>query len=372
MRTETEKAARQPEPPRAPAAHQAREARDAASPDAVATAPAPPSLVHRFLRRVLPWVSLGVGVLGALMMDRGPERAVLVAAATVVVWLTLMVLQWLGRSDRAEERGLRGGLVKVARASSLMATQSLIQLTLFFALPFYFQAATLDLGHAIFLIGLIVLSAASLWDPLTEWLLRRPLLAPILPLSGTFAALTAVLPGFGLSTRLSLWLAAIAAALGMPLMAAAAASRGRRRRTMLLAVLASSLLPLSLYLGATRLVPAAPLTLVRVEIGTERSGKWVAQNIREFYGTPERLICATAIASPLGLKDRLFHVWRKDGELRARIELEIVGGRKQGYRTQSRLTRFSGNATGLYSCTVETLTGQVLGTRHVRVSPEPG
>jgi hypothetical protein len=77
------------------------------------------------------------------------------------------------------------------------------------------------------------------------------------------------------------------------------------------------------------------------------------------------LHCATAIASPLGLHDKLFHVWKKDGKERARIPLKIVGGRKQGWRTHSRITP---GIDGKYTCTVETASGQVLGSRSVKIS----
>jgi hypothetical protein len=63
----------------------------------------------------------------------------------------------------------------------------------------------------------------------------------------------------------------------------------------------------------------------------------------------------------------LFHVWRKDGQLRARIPLTISGGRELGYRTQSRIGNFGKHASGRYSCSVVTAAGQLLGTRSVRI-----
>jgi hypothetical protein len=68
------------------------------------------------------------------------------------------------------------------------------------------------------------------------------------------------------------------------------------------------------------------------------------------------------------LHDRLFHVWRKNGVQRARIELKIVGGRTRGYRTQSHIRHLGKYPTGTYRCTVETATGQVLGSRSVRIA----
>ena len=85
----------------------------------------------------------------------------------------------------------------------------------------------------------------------------------------------------------------------------------------------------------------------------------------------QSLICATAIYAPLGLKDRLFHVWRRDGKHWATVELKITGGRAQGYRTHSRIHGFGLRANGKYTCTVQTLTGQVLGTRAMHIGNGP-
>jgi len=87
--------------------------------------------------------------------------------------------------------------------------------------------------------------------------------------------------------------------------------------------------------------------------------------VRELDHVPARLHCATAIASPLGLHDKLFHVWRKAGKQRARIALKIVGGRELGFRTHSRITP---SDPGKYTCTVETASGQVLGSRSVKIT----
>ena len=133
------------------------------------------------------------------------------------------------------------------------------------------------------------------------------------------------------------------------------------------ALLAVGLLGGALVLGGARAVPAAPLRLIKAEIGTQLAGKWLADPTRHLRSTPERLICATAIWSPLGAHDQLFHVWRRDGVPRARIKLDIRGGRGQGYRTNSRLQHLGRSAEGVYRCTVETENGQVLGSASVRV-----
>jgi hypothetical protein len=342
------------------------------------TASAPPPAVHSnavhsklrsLLSRALPVFSFASGAASALFMDRGPKRAAAVAAGTVAAWLSLVVLHGLMRFELKEGQGrLPRLLLWLARFSGMTLTQGMIQLGLFFCAPFYFHAAIVgvaqvDPWHTAFLAGLLLASALTLWDPLTEWLLRKPLLAPLLPAVTSFATLNCVLPGLGLSTQRSLWIAAAAAALAPPLMIGALAPAGRRWRRALLALLTGLALMAALRLGATRLIPAAPLRLVRAEIGTQLDGKWIRDPGERLASTPERLICATAIASPVGLKDRLFHVWRKDGRELWRIELELTGGRAEGYRTRSTLRHFPTPARGRYECSVVTAAGQLLGTR---------
>ena len=338
-------------------------AQDAAQPPAPAARPGFGARV----RKLLPWISLCTGVSSAVLMDRGPKRAAIVAFGAVFVWLVLLLLHWLARLDPTHGGVFRRTLLRAVRHSSLVATQSLVQLTLFFALPFYYKAASPHLGHIAFLGALSLVCAMSLWDPLTEWLLLKPLRAPLLPAIGSFVALDAVLPGLGLSTRASLWIAAFTSALGVIALAAFSAPAGRRVHMAGLATVATLLLPFALQFGAASIVPAAPLRLSKIEIGTRIADHEVVDAEERFEQAPPRLYCASAIWSPIGVKDRLFHVWRYQGEERMRIELDIRGGRGGGFRTFSRIQLGGAHASGSYKCSVETEAGQVLGEKSVRI-----
>jgi hypothetical protein len=316
---------------------------------------------------VVPWASFVLGAFGAYVMDRGPDQSWLIALGAIGTWITVLGLRFVSRYERPSLVGRPKTIAVVARISLILATQGLMQLTLFFALPFFFYASlkALDIGHGVFLLLLTGMSVVSLWDPLTEKLLKRPLLASALPAFGSFAALTAVLPALGLSTQVSLWLAVLSAVIGFPVITAASVEPGQRLKWVSLSCALALLFPVLMYLGATRIVPAAPLRLVDAAIGTELVGRWVKEPVTKLEHVPPRLHCATAIASPLGLRDQLFHVWRKDGRERSRIKLTIVGGRKQGWRTHSRITP---GLPGKYTCTVETANGQSLGSRSVKIT----
>jgi hypothetical protein len=322
--------------------------------------------------KLLPWLWLITGIASAFTMDRGPAAAAGVAVAALASWLCLLLLHWLARlKPEAVRSRWRRRVLFALRHSSLMATQNAIQLGLFFALPFYWQAATREIGHGLFMAALGLLSAATLWDPFTEWLLLRPVLGPLLLASSSFVGLNAVLPGLGLSTQRSLWAAAFTAALGVLILATSNVPSAERKRVALWTFVPSLLLPLALQLGAARIVPAAPLRLSKIQIGTQISGKWISAPLKHLDTAPPHLFCATAIASPVGVRDRLFHVWSYNGIRRAQIELDIRGGRAAGYRTRSRFEVSSGYALGRYSCQVETASGQVLGRESITIGRPP-
>jgi hypothetical protein len=334
------------------------------------TAPLPPAqaaLRDRLIARVkpfVPWFSLALGLTSAFVMERKPDKCGRVALAALAVWVLILVQRWLARVPEPERRWVARAVL-AARRSTLMATQSLLQLKLFFALPFYFKAA--DFGepaHVAFLFGLVVLSAASLWDPLTERWLARRYVAALLPATASFVALTAVLPGLGLSTRASLWIAAAVGSGGAALMGIAHAAPSDRMRAVPQALLVTAALPALLALGGSRFVPAAPLRLAKIEFGRQVRDHWITQPLKNGSPAPARLFCATAIASPLGVRDQLVHVWRKDGVVLARKPLEVIGGRGAGYRTQSRIA-VGPRESGRFRCTVETASGQVLGSKNI-------
>lgn len=329
---------------------------------------------RRFIRTVLPWCSLATGLSGALLMERGPKQAIAVALAAVGLWGLLLVLLVVGRAHAKDHEGPRASrrrrrVLVGLQLSSLLAIQNALQFALFFALPFFWRAWAGTLTQLGFLVVLSLAAAASLWDPLTERWLKHPVLAPLLPALASFTALVAVLPGFGLSNTLSLWVAAGATALALPLGFLRASTGALDRRRLFGYCAAGALLPLSFLFGAARVVPPAPLALVKADIGPHRRGLEVADPLEQLSGRPPALVCATAIWAPLGVRERLFHVWRHDGREHDRIALRIRGGREQGFRTWSRKRHLGERAEGEWSCTVETALGQQLGGTDIVIEP---
>ncbi|MGC4114034.1 MAG: DUF5924 family protein [Myxococcales bacterium] len=324
----------------------------------------PPSPWDRRLalaRKLMPWSSLALGLASALLMDRSPERAGFIAAAAVLGWALLIALAQVHRAKDEHLPQRHRLALRTARFGSLFASQYAIQLSLFFALPFYARATPWHPAHLLFLAGLSAAALLTLWDPWFTRLLARPGTALAMQACASFAALNVVLPVLGASNRVSLWVSAALTAVAIPATVAAMA-QGERRRRALSAALAAALVPGVLALGGTRLVPPAPLRLVKASLGTVRAGYDVADPAQALASVPPQLVCATAVWAPRGLHDALFHVWAKDGAATDRIALTVEGGAVSGFHTWSVKKHLS---PGTWSCRVETASGQLLGERDV-------
>lgn len=309
-------------------------------------------------RRLMPWASLAVAVASAVLMDRRPGRAWIVAAAAGSGWLLVSTFAALGAIDPERLGRRRRFLAKAARASAAWGAQAVMQLCLFFSAPFYARALAVP-AHAPFL-GLIAVAAAvTAWDPAYARVIQRPAGAALLQAVAAFAGLDCVLPLLGLSGRASLLAAAAGAAAGTPFVVG-----GSARRRVAAAVLVAAAVAVAGFAGVARLVPPAPLRFVSGGIGTRVVERELVDPTEVLAAPPERLVCWSAIAAPRGLRDRLRHVWRQDGVVRAELTLALRGGRAQGFRAWS----FKRAVTpGRWTCTVETDSGQVLGRRAVTV-----
>jgi hypothetical protein len=111
------------------------------------------------------------------------------------------------------------------------------------------------------------------------------------------------------------------------------------------------------------------MQLISAEVGTRQVGRGVADPDDHFASRPGRLLCATAIGAPLGVRDELLHVWRHDGVVVDRIPLTVTGGREDGFRTWSSKRNLGEAPDGSWSCAVETAAGQFLGERRFTIGP---
>jgi len=326
----------------------------------------------RALLRSWPWISLAMGVASAALMDRRPERGWLVVSAIAFSWSAALVARPL--LLRFEHRlGGRGAPhVRLAHFGSTLAAVGPVQFVLFFTLPFYWRARAGTGGHLAF-VGMLGLAAAiTLWDPLLGTVARRPVAGALLRAIATFAGVNALLPILGFSNRTSLTAASIASSVLWALGALVQCEPAARRRVLVTVVPASLALGLMSALPlARRAIPAAPLRLMQAAIGTEVRDWTLLDPTRRFSGAPSKLACFSLVWAPRGVRDALVHVWTKDGHEMDRIPLNIRGGGAYGFSTWSIKHNLGASPAGRWTCSVETTSGQVLGSESAVVEAAP-
>jgi len=316
--------------------------------------------------RAMPWVSLALSIAGAIAMDRSESQGPLVAAAAAGSWLVFVVVSIVHRPAKEVLEASPGRFHKLLRFGSTAASQSLLQLPLFFSAPFYFEACVFTPLQTGFAVLFVIALAISTWDPWCMRALLRPVLGPALLAFASFVGFNAALPMLGLPHRIAAWITAISVGLAIPAVHIAGGALGRARVSALLVGLA---VPLVLAIGGMVAVPPAPLRVVSAGLGTQVVERSLIDAREELDQSPGELVCWTAIRAPHGLKDRLFHVWSLNGTEFHRLELGVQGGRKAGFRTWSR-ARVAPSAQGLLQCSVETGLGQIMGRTQLRLGPK--
>ncbi|MCB9649165.1 MAG: hypothetical protein H6730_21545 [Deltaproteobacteria bacterium] len=151
-------------------------------------------------------------------------------------------------------------------ASAPLATQSVVQLALFFTLPFYLRAAAWTLGHTVFLGAMAAAALLTLWDPAFAWVFRHRPGRLAMVAFASFAGLACVLPVLGLSNQVSLTLAAVTTAVGVPVLDVLESPEGeaaewprRARRWLARGVVAAGVVAAAWGLGGPLVPPAAPI-----------------------------------------------------------------------------------------------------------------
>jgi hypothetical protein len=179
-----------------------------------------------------------------------------------------------------------------------------------------------------------------------------------------FAALNVALPLVGLRPFWALEGSVVFCALALtPALRRLGGSwKGAAIRAVVFAVVAVVLLaPLRAW------IPPAPLHLARATLAWSVSGlepvgplesPISAENLRSLGG----IAAYTAIYAPAGLREPIFHVWKKDGQAVATVPLSPVrGGRAEGFRTYSHKTDFGPSPAGRWEVDVVTEHGQLVG-----------
>jgi hypothetical protein len=340
--------------------------------------PATPSLSpdrRRWLARLWPVGSLLTATVSAVWMERDATRASLVGVVALVGWFVVVLAAWIVR--RVDHRESDGGLRhrhRAARFLALLVSQTTLQQALAFPLPFFVRATMgpsdrlPTLVHVPFLLAYLGALVVVGWDPAWAAAMRRPALVMAVQAFAAFAALVVALPMLGIDNATSTLVAGVvvgvAVVAGALLTDARTMPRARAGGVVVVAIVVGLLAA-----QGARFVPPAPLALGAADFSRDVIDREPVGVARTF-ASPAVLWCHTAIRAPLGLRDRLAHVWRRDGQVVSRIPLDVVGGvRPGGFRTWSKLRR---PQPGHWECRVETAIGQVVGTVDAVVTGNAG
>lgn len=317
---------------------------------------------RRLLPYLLPIASLAFGLTSAALAEQSPRRAAIVAGIALAGLVGVALRSLL-------QRARPGRLGTLSRLSGAWLAQSAVQTPLLFALPFFVRAIAAPL-HAPLVTLLALATVAASWDPWFSRLAARPLVLAALQALAAFAGFSAALPVLGLSQTTSLALATVAALAALHV-AAIVERRAPLRLRLGAALGATAAIGLLGLGGGARLVPAAPLRVTRVALGTGLRGLSLEGEAAR-VSSPAELVCHSTLVAPRGVRDRLVHRWTHDGRPADRIEVRVEGSERGAYRTFSRKRQLGASPAGRWRCDVETAAGQWLGAAAIEVVATSG
>ena len=325
---------------------------------------------HLWLRRLQRWGvpagSLVIGILTLFVFRRGIEFLPWFVGYLLLLWLV-----GVASAQIRHELALRGRRVILLVVD--YTVQTLFHGLLLFLLPIYYASTTLTSGNIWFLVTLAAAAFLTTVDPWYRAILLRYRRIEILLFGfGLFASLNVALPLVRVRVAWALVLSGFASMLAlMPVFRRVVDTSWRE------ALLRASLwgVAVALLLWPLRgWIPPVPLQLTRAtfarsiaRLEPERPiSTLTVDELRTWGG----LTAFTAVAAPAGLREPIYHVWRKDGTIVAKIPLSPVwGGRSGGFRTFSRKTDLGINPAGLWTVDVLTAYDQLIGRVRLAVTP---
>ena len=297
--------------------------------------------------------SLGLGLASAVWMSRKPERAPLIIGAAVLGWVVITVaVVVLRKFATHKDTSTRA---RVMRWFALAVSQTVVLQALVFPIPFFARALWPPTPqHVPFVVVYVTALVVGWWDPWYERVAARPAALVGLQAFAGFVGCLTVLPILGFTNASTFTAAGVVVALGAPVGFWLSGRELRRKSSAAVAVVVLAVL----VFFAAPLVPPVPLSLESAALCTSVVHREPVGAASRFVA-PAELYCHTAIGAPLGLHDKLSHVWSRDGDVVQTVALDVSGGaRVEGFRTWSRLAN---PAPGTITCRTQTALGQVVG-----------
>jgi hypothetical protein len=317
---------------------------------------------HRWLQWAAKWgisaASLLLGIVTLAVFRRGAEYFPWILGYLILLWVGAVVFAHVRKVLELRDR-------RLARLALDFTIQNLHQDLLLFLLPIYYAATTLSSGNVVFL---LLLGLAALLTTIDPWyqatVLRYPLAGHALFAFGLFASLNVGLPLIRLRSAWALVLSALLSLLALT----PAIRRGfalswssAMSRTALMACVGATLLWFVrgwIPPGALHLSVATFARSVEMFEPVEPVRTVPAAELQTWGG----LVCYTAVSAPAGLREPIYHLWRKDGVQVGLVALSpIRGGRPGGYRTYSKRSDLGADLVGHWTVDVLTVQGQLIG-----------
>ena len=323
---------------------------------------------HPGIRWAMTWcpsvasVASGTGTL--LLFRRGIEYFPWFVGYLLLLWLSAVVLAHSRRALAARGRRVVGLVVDYT-------VQTLTHGLLLFLLPIYYASTTLTSRNVSFL---VLLAAAALLTTIDPWYRRTIARFQWVELFlfgfGLFASLNVAFPLLRVRSSWGLHLSGFLSVLALtPVFR----RPGIPWRNAILRVGVCSISTAILLWPVRDWIPPVPLRLARATLAKDVTdlepdlpiSQISAADLRE-WGT---LACFTAVDAPAGLREPIYHVWRRNGAVVARVALSpIRGGRLGGFRTYSRKLDL-GEGPAFWSVDVLTAHDQLIGRVFLTVTP---
>jgi hypothetical protein len=276
------------------------------------------------------------------------------------IWATSLVLPWVLRSSWLSPTW-RGRV----RLGVNYFNKNFYQQLLFFILPIYALSTTTDSLNVLTVIVLGVCAVLSTLDPIYDrHLSARRLLTAALFACTVFGGVAAALPLlWGVPPEAAVRAAGAAAAFGVMTLLISERQADWQRSWFVGGLMMLALAVLVEY--GRMVIPPTPLRIASSTFGTDidRSRLVMLTPVATLEGTQRGpLYVLTSIYAPLGLHDRVRHVWYVDGEqVWASRWYDVDGGRTEGYRLWTGRGTLPLTPRSRVHVDVETEGGQLIG-----------
>ncbi len=317
--------------------------------DVVAASPP----VFTRIMKLQPLMALATSIFCILLLRKGYEYAPVVLVSALFAFFYLTFRMQIHR---------RGGVLPKVWDTALLF---LINDMLLFAVPFYFESMTVPSVNMVFAPVLLLLAVLAHWYALyRRFILPYPVIGSFFYSLTIFCVLNLVFPVvFGMRNIWSLLVSGTIASLLVVLFINPHIPLLKGWKNTFLSLTGIIAFLALLWFGRSA-IPPAPLTLVSAGACESIAGHSPVNSFVSMpAGTVDEVCFFSSISAPRGLKERMLHVWRHNGQMLFTVDIkDLYGGRKEGFRTWSRHRLMEG--PGKYTVEVWTAGGQLVGERN--------